>query len=89
MSSRAGGIADDGSGGSCAYRAPEAALNCIGTSRAVVLEEEGRGGRLDAPWLCQDGAGYEREEAAGKVCTGQGIEAPGRFWHREGMELGW
>ena len=49
MSSRAGGIADDGSGGSYAYRASEAALNCIGKSRAVVLEEQGRGGRRDAP----------------------------------------
>ena len=75
MSSRAGGIADDGSGGSCAYRASEAALNCIGESRAVVLEEQGRRGRRDASWSCQDWAGYEREEAAGKlwkVCYGAG-----------------
>lgn len=103
VSSRVGSIADDSSGGSYAYRASKAALNSVGKSMAIDLEEEGVVVVLMHPGYVKIGLdtsgkthqmkeAVEPEEAAEKlwkVCMGNGIGETGRFWHREGMGLDW
>lgn len=103
ISSRVGSIADNSSGGSYAYRASKAALNSIGKSMAMDLEEKGVVVVLMHPGYVKTGLdtsgkthqmkeAVKPEEAAEKlwkVCMGKGIEDTGKFWHREGTELEW
>ena len=103
MSSRVGSIADNSSGGSYAYRASKAALNSIGKSMAIDLQEKGVVVVLMHPGYVKtalDTSGrthklneaVEPEEAATKlwaVFANKSIADTGRFWHREGQELPW
>ncbi|KAL8827414.1 MAG: hypothetical protein Q9191_003197 [Dirinaria sp. TL-2023a] len=103
MSSRVGSIADNSSGGSYAYRASKAALNSVGKSMAVDLQEKGVVVVLMHPGFVKtalDTSGkthklkeaVEPEEAAVKlwaVFASKSIVDTGKFWHREGQELPW
>lgn len=102
VSSRVGSIADNGTGGSYAYRSSKAAVNSIGKSLAVDLKDQGVTVMLLHPGFVRTpllpGAEWppetvEPEEAAGKlwrnIVSQKGIADTGKFWHREGFELPW
>ena len=101
VSSRVRRIGDNTSGGSYAYRASKAAVNSIGRSIAMDLEDQGIMVALLHPGFVKTGLdvtkeshqredAVEAEEAARKlweVLKEKRIEDTGRFWHREGTEL--
>jgi NAD(P)-dependent dehydrogenase (short-subunit alcohol dehydrogenase family) len=101
ITSRAGSIADNTSGGFYAYRSSKTALNMIGKCMAVDLKEKGvLVAMLHPGMVATAGSGasvgqpqvIEPQEAAEKcwdVLMKTGVEDTGKFWHRDGYEIPW
>lgn len=98
ISSRVGSVGDNSTGGSYAYRASKAAVNSIGKSLAVNLQDKGivvellHPGYVDTNIVAGVGSHPEAvqpKEAAEKlwrVLQSKSIADTGKFWHREGFE---
>lgn len=100
VSSRVGSIQDNSTGGSYAYRASKAAVNSVGKSLAVDLQNKGIVVALLHPGFVNSNLNpgmsnpeaVEPDEAARKlwnIVMSKGIDDTGKFWHREGFELPW
>lgn len=100
ISSRAGSIGDNTSGGVYAYRASKAGLNMMGRSLAVDLKDKGIAVSLHHPGIINttgfvhgdNPLAVSAEFATGKcweVMMKVDLDNTGRFWHRDGYELPW
>lgn len=102
VSSRVGSIGDNSSGGHYAYRSSKAAVNSIGKSMAMNLQDQGITVLLLHPGYVQTNIlpatkmppeTVQPKEAAEKlwqnVVKVKSIDETGTFWHREGFELPW
>lgn len=101
VTSRAGSIADNTSGGYYAYRGSKAALNMLGRNMAVDLKSDGvivamlhpgmvattaSGAKVGQPQVI---APQEAAEKCWDVLMKTKMEDSGKFWHREGFEIAW
>ena len=97
ISSNAGSISDNGSGGNLAYRVAKAALNMLSVNTAHELKPENIACiALHPGWVKIKMSGYTGymgpEEAVTRmleVLDGIDISKTGRFYHRDGHELAW
>lgn len=97
LTSLMGSIADNGSGGSYAYRMSKAALNMAGKSMSVDLAKDNIDVMILHPgWVKTDMGGPNARISVQESVSGMmerldalGPELSGTFWHSNGKELPW
>lgn len=97
ISSNAGSISDNGSGGNLSYRVAKAALNMLSVNTAHELAPDGIACiALHPGWVKTKMSGFTGhmgpDEAVTrmlKVLDGIDMSKTGRFYHRDGHELTW